>query len=143
MAWNDKLISASVGKLTRPASKLLGNKAGLQRLLGRAVRLAPKLPRLASEELQALLRMIKAHVSRRYTNAPVGTVLKAIAAVIYFVDPLDIMPDPVYIDDAAVITWVLNSMRMDLIRFRAWENSVQEQELLVETSLEQEPPLVV
>jgi uncharacterized membrane protein YkvA (DUF1232 family) len=48
-----------------------------------------------------------------------------VAAILYFISPLDVIPDFIpgvgYVDDVAVIAWVLNSIAHDLDDFRAWE----------------------
>lgn len=55
------------------------------------------------------------------------TILWAIAAIIYFVNPFDVIPDfiPVvgYVDDSTVIAFVINSIRKDLDDFLKWERS--------------------
>jgi len=49
----------------------------------------------------------------------------ATAAIIYFVNPADVIPDVIplvgYVDDAAVIAWVVAAIRADLDAFRRWE----------------------
>lgn len=47
-----------------------------------------------------------------------------IAAIIYFVSPIDFMPDMLpggFIDDAAVIAYVVTQIKADLDNFLAWE----------------------
>jgi uncharacterized membrane protein YkvA (DUF1232 family) len=48
-----------------------------------------------------------------------------IGAIVYFVNPFDAIPDfiPVigYLDDAAVIGWVMKTLKDEIERFRAWE----------------------
>src|SRR4051812_22963692 len=61
----------------------------------------------AFEDLQALLRLIRAYAKREYRDLPTKTVVAAAAAVIYFISPVDLIPDVLagvgYIDDTAVI----------------------------------------
>jgi uncharacterized membrane protein YkvA (DUF1232 family) len=51
----------------------------------------------------------------------------AIAALIYFLSPIDLIPDPLpvvsYIDDVAVIGFVVASIYTDLNNFRGWKES--------------------
>jgi uncharacterized membrane protein YkvA (DUF1232 family) len=48
-----------------------------------------------------------------------------VGAVIYFVSPIDLMPDwfPLsgLIDDAAVLVFVIHQIQTDLGKFQAWE----------------------
>ena len=75
--------------------------------------------------LTALLRLLRAYIRREYTTVPWQTIVLAIAAVLYFVTPIDAIFDfiPVfgYIDDAAVIAFVVRSIKGDLDQFLAWE----------------------
>ena len=56
---------------------------------------------------------------------PWETIALAIGAIAYFVSPVDLIPDfiPVagYIDDAAVIAFVIASATNELHSFREWE----------------------
>lgn len=78
-------------------------------------------------DLQDLLRLLRAWSSRAYTRVPWGTLVIALAAVLYFVNPLDLAPDfiPVvgYLDDATVMAFVIRSIQKELERFREWETS--------------------
>ena len=49
----------------------------------------------------------------------------SIAAILYFVNPLDVIPDLLpafgFLDDAGVLAFVLQSIRKDIDRFLDWE----------------------
>jgi len=75
--------------------------------------------------LQAMIRLIRAHANGAYREIPVASLLMILVAVIYFVSPIDFIPDfiPVagFIDDALVISLALNQVKADLDAFMAWE----------------------
>jgi uncharacterized membrane protein YkvA (DUF1232 family) len=77
--------------------------------------------------LQSLFRLIGAWLRGRYRIVPWRTIVLSIAAVIYFVNPLDVVPDflPIFgfLDDAGVLAFVLQSVRKDIDRFLEWERS--------------------
>ena len=79
------------------------------------------------ETLEALIRLLKAWVRGRYSVVPWRTIVFATAGVLYFVDPLDLIPDPIpvigYLDDATVLAFVLRFIRKDVERFLAWERA--------------------
>ena len=60
-----------------------------------------------------------------YTGFSVQKLVTIVAAILYLISPLDVIPDfiPVagYADDAAVIAWVLNSLAEELKGFKSWE----------------------
>lgn len=82
------------------------------------------------DDLSTLFRLVKAWVKGDYRDIPLQTIVLAVTGIIYFVNPFDLIPDyiPVfgYIDDAAVIAFVIASIREDVRRFRDWENRAKE-----------------
>jgi len=79
------------------------------------------------DELKTLLRLLRAYVTGRYRDVPWKTLLAAAGAVLYFLNPFDLIADFIYafgfVDDALVVGLVLASIRRDLERFTAWEVS--------------------
>lgn len=122
-----KLISE---KFLKMAQDLVNNPEGLKFKLSKA---REKLQKDSvkealggyKDELQTFLRMIKAWVSRRYRGVSKQTIVYAVIAVIYFLNPTDFIPDIIlglgFIDDIAVISWVLSTIKSDLEKFKQWE----------------------
>lgn len=78
-------------------------------------------------QLKALVRMLRAWAGGAYREVPWRTLVAALAAVIYFVNPFDLIPDFLIVglaDDALFIGWVLASIQNDLNRFLQWEKTV-------------------
>lgn len=77
------------------------------------------------DSLQSLFRLIRAWLGGRYNLVPWRSIVLSIAAIFYFVNPLDVIPDflPMFgfLDDAGVLAFVLQSIRKDLDRFLEWE----------------------
>src|SRR5574341_1518314 len=73
-------------------------------------------------DFSELLHLLGAWASGKYTVVPWKSLLMAIAAVLYFVNPFDLVPDflPLtgLVDDVAVLAYVLRSLQNDLARFR-------------------------
>ena len=80
-------------------------------------------------DLFALMRMIQASYGRHYQAIPWASLVTAMAAVFYFWNPFDAVPDFVMgaglLDDATVIALALRSLRGDLKAFKEWEQSHQ------------------
>jgi uncharacterized membrane protein YkvA (DUF1232 family) len=78
-------------------------------------------------ELRSLFRMVKGWASGRYRQVPWKTVVLSTGAILYFLDPIDIVPDVIpmlgFIDDIAVLRWVIGGIQADLSKFRDWEES--------------------
>jgi len=77
------------------------------------------------EELEALIRMIQAYAKKEYRDVPWTTIVAAAAAVIYFVMPIDLIPDPLvglgYVDDVTVVLFVMGAIQRDIDAFERWE----------------------
>lgn len=77
-------------------------------------------------ELPVLLRLARSWAVGDYRRIPVKSIVMIVAAALYFINPLDLIPDflPVigYVDDAAVVGFVLRSLRRELDAYRAWES---------------------
>ena len=101
-----------------PAGRILS--VASQRLEGRPAALRGLLADVAT-----LIRLAGAALGRRY-RLPGRVLVTVLAALIYFVNPLDLIPDAILgvglLDDAAVLGWVVSRLRKDLGAFRDWES---------------------
>jgi uncharacterized membrane protein YkvA (DUF1232 family) len=79
------------------------------------------------DDLMTFLRLLKARAKGRYRQTPWKSVALVIGAVLYFISPLDAIPDFIpligFADDAAVIALVMRAVRKDVEAFRAWEGA--------------------
>lgn len=77
------------------------------------------------EKIGLLSRLVKAYVAGEYRQIPSKTLISTLAALIYFVSPIDFIPDvlPVlgFADDIALLVWLFNSLNGDLENFKIWE----------------------
>ena len=75
------------------------------------------------DDIKTLFQMVRAYSSGTYRDVPVETIIIIITAIIYFVIPIDMMPDFIpggFFDDALIFTFVLNGIRGEIEVFRAW-----------------------
>jgi uncharacterized membrane protein YkvA (DUF1232 family) len=128
--------SSSFKKAKRKASGILQDPERLRNLVDQSVKKIKDL-RDNSDEMQEFQRyvgtfnrMIKAYSSKEYQKTPWKTLLLTVAGIIYFVSPLDLIPDfiPVigYLDDISVLLWIANSAKSDLEEFEEWEETYAE-----------------
>lgn len=77
------------------------------------------------KDLLALVRLVRSWAGGDYRQVSPKTILSVVGAVLYFVSPLDAIPDFIPVvglaDDVAVVAAVVRSVRGDLERFRQWE----------------------
>ncbi|TLU90738.1 DUF1232 domain-containing protein [Dyadobacter sediminis] len=75
--------------------------------------------------VQILIRMIRAYASGEYKGLPWKSILSIVAVLIYFVSPIDLIPDflPVIgiTDDVALVVWLIKTFGSDIQKFSEWE----------------------
>ena len=73
----------------------------------------------------ALSRMLSAWMKGDYRNISTKSIIAVVAALIYFVNPLDLIPDfiPVIgqLDDIFVLGYLIKTLNKEIERFMAWE----------------------
>ncbi len=76
------------------------------------------------DQLVLMIKMVKASISREYTEIPTTSLIAIVAGLIYFISPIDFIPDfiPVlgYLDDIFVIGVVFTQVAQDIERFSEW-----------------------
>jgi len=131
-APSTEMVKAQTKKFRLKANKYKNDPEKADQLLREAKALALKNPGPMASRLQdlaTLIRMIRAYTSGAYRDVPWETVALAIGAVMYFVNPMDVIPDVIpgfgYVDDAAVVAFVVASITNDIHNFREWEAQVE------------------
>ena len=119
-----------LGKEKRRAREYVTDKPKTAQLLEEAMEKAKRNKGALTKlwgKLMVLFRLVSAWVKGEYTDVPLKTILLAIAAIIYFLNPFDVIPDFIpglgYVDDVSVIAYAINSIRGDLDKFLEWERS--------------------
>ena len=88
------------------------------------------------DNLQLLFQLVSSWRKGDYKKIPTGSILTIIAAIIYFVSPIDIIPDFLLglglVDDAAVIAFVLRQIASDLDKFKIWKADHPEELIILE-----------
>jgi uncharacterized membrane protein YkvA (DUF1232 family) len=81
--------------------------------------------RKAWEDLQVLIRLARAWGRGEYREVSRTTIVLVVAALAYFISPIDAILDSIplagYLDDAAIIGWVVSEIKVELDAFRGWE----------------------
>jgi len=79
------------------------------------------------DDLQTIMRLLVAWAEDSYRRVPWTPLVLMAAALLYFVLPVDVLPDFLagigFVDDVAVISSVVQSVRDELDRFRDWEDT--------------------
>ena len=83
------------------------------------------------DPIKASYRLIRAYASGAYRDISLENFGLIVAAIIYFVMPIDALPDFIaglgFADDAAVLAWTFRKVSEELARFTDWETSQADQ----------------
>ncbi len=128
---NDVAGSAIFKKFLNTAEGYIRQPTRLKKLLVDAYQKASDknevgtLAHEAWETLQTMFRLIKASMSGEYTGVPTTTVAAAVAVLVYFLSPIDLIPDfiPVLglLDDVALVAWFSTTLKGEMDKFHEWE----------------------
>jgi uncharacterized membrane protein YkvA (DUF1232 family) len=79
------------------------------------------------EQFFTLGRLLRAYATGDYRTIPWKSMLLIVAAILYFINPIDVIPDLLPIigvsDDFAVLFMVYKSIGSDIDKFLEWEKS--------------------
>ena len=89
------------------------------------------------DSLKEMFELVKAYINGDYRRIPYGSLLLIVGAILYFVMPVDTIPDFLAVlgltDDAAVIAFTIKKVKKDLDQFIEWK---QQQEINLEDETE-------
>lgn len=79
-----------------------------------------------AQDIILLMSMIRDYYKGNYKEVPLATIVGATASIVYFVSPIDLIPDIVpglgQLDDVAVLVWALKQLHSDIERYKNWVN---------------------
>ncbi len=127
---NTKLRQAFASYRGR-ARSMLQDPQALEALAAQARNQAAHSPnsriRELGDQIKRLGRLVRAYANGSYREISVGNIVLVVAAILYFVTPLDLVPDAIpgagLMDDATVFAFVLARLNVELAQFAAWERS--------------------
>lgn len=78
------------------------------------------------EQMQLLFSIAKDYANGSYTDIPKGSIVAIVAGLLYFISPLDLIPDFIavfgFIDDAFVLSLVYKQVAKDLEKYQIWKD---------------------
>lgn len=82
----------------------------------------------ALKNIPLFLSLINNYASGRYKDVSLSTIIAVVAAVLYFVAPIDVIPETTipgvgYLDDAFVVDMVLKAVKKELKKFEQWKKT--------------------
>lgn len=110
----------------REAEEILKDEDKMERFLQRLEKKLKTIP-LAGDKLSnvpIMVSMVRSYIKKEYKDIPIGTIIAITSALIYFVSPIDIVPDSIpilgYFDDAAVVAACWKLVESDVDEYIKW-----------------------
>ena len=110
----------------RKAEKMLKDPGKIDKMIKRLERKLEGLPKLGDTlaYIPKMAMLISSWIKHEYTEIPVGIISAILGALIYFVSPIDAIPDIIpgigLLDDAAVVSGLLYLVKNDIDEYMTW-----------------------
>ncbi len=130
--FGNERVSFFWSKALKKAGEILQSAKKVLVLLEEAVNLFEKVRnnKFLKElwnKITTMFRLVRAYSDGTFRDIPWSFLLLLIAAIVYFVSPIDAIPDVIpvvgFADDASVIAIVFNAIKPIIDKFIEWEKS--------------------
>lgn len=131
--FTEKDAKETLEKGYKKANVLLSDKGKMNEFLERLEKKLKVIPLAGSTlvMIPTLVQMVKSYVKKEYTSIPVSSIIAIISALLYWLAPIDVIPDTIpgigYLDDTSVIGFCLKLINNDLKKYKEWQekNKIQ------------------
>lgn len=116
-----------IQKRFKQADALLKDDSKMEPFLEKLEKKIKWVPFVGDEikNIPILIAMVRSYWKKDYTRVPTRSILAVISALIYFLSPLDVVPDFIpflgQMDDALVIATVWKYVNKDIDEYRKWK----------------------
>jgi len=124
---NFQRLAASLQQYKTIAKQIVNDENQVEDLIHQAEEKAKKHAFTISQFIETLtwfIRLLRAYLNKEYRQVPWRSLIMILAGVIYFVNPMDIVPDFIagigYLDDATILALVMRNVQKDVEAFRKW-----------------------
>lgn len=123
---NDKEAKKELEKGYENAEKLLKDEVKTEKFLQKLERKLKTIPVLGEilSRIPVLISLVRSYIRKEYTDVPVRSIIAIVSALIYFLTPVDVIPDVIpgfgYVDDVSVLTFCLKLVGDDVKEYQKW-----------------------
>lgn len=133
--FDKKQAMAELQSRYQKADALLKDDAKMEPFLEKLEKKLKWIPFIRQElkMIPILISMVRSYWKKDYTRVPRRTMLAIVSALIYFLSPIDVIPDwiPVLgqMDDALVVATCWKLVNKDVEDYRQWQKERKKQQL--------------
>ncbi len=74
--------------------------------------------------IPTLIELIRSYIKKEYKDIPIGSIIAIISALLYWLTPIDALPDTLpgigYVDDVSVLALCLKLVKSDIDDYEKW-----------------------
>jgi len=125
--FSKEKIKRELQKKEIKAKKMIENPHVMENVLSKIDNKMKRTVKLLNEvidEIKLLFSLVEDVFSKKYTDIPFSSVIAVLGALLYFLTPIDLLPDflPIigFTDDIAVILFVIKQIKYDLDKYQDW-----------------------
>ena len=126
---NEQDVKKTLDQFSKQAEETVRDPDKLRQLLHNIESKLSTVPKVG-EKLAAIpvfVSLLRSYQRKEYTEIPYKSLIAIAGALIYFLAPVDLIPDfiPVvgYVDDAAVLAFVLTQVKKDVDAYKQWRDN--------------------
>ncbi|HGH7181488.1 TPA: YkvA family protein [Bacillus luti] len=130
-AFDSKKIEKENKKYQNRASAYLEDESKIQTLIQKGMKISQNNKGALTDvwdNLQVLFEMMNCWRKGEYREIPKKSLLAIVGAILYFVSPIDLIPDFILglglIDDVAIISLAIKQVSSDIEKFKEWKNEL-------------------
>lgn len=91
------------------------------------------------DDIRVMIELVKDYRKGEYKELSKNTIILVVISLVYLVSPIDIIPDFLiggFVDDAAVIAYVLKKITTELAAYKEWKNDkIYDKDNMIEITL--------
>ena len=125
-AFTEEKLEKTLEPYSEEAKSTIEDEDKFERFVQRLekkLKLVPFIGKYLSD-IACMVSLVRSYIKKEYTDIPIGTIISIVSTLIYILSPFDILPDTIpvvgYIDDIAILSWVLKSINSDLEEYKKW-----------------------
>lgn len=128
-----KVIQKEFEKNSQTAKELLKDEDKVEKLLLQIEDKFEEIPIVGSKLacIPTLVSLVRSYINKEYTEAPLGSIISIITAMLYVVSPVDLIPDNIpvlgQLDDVAVIAFCWPLIENDVKNYEEWRKKKQKE----------------